>query len=66
MAATREDHLPAKQKGLQTEICNPLFLLRILWGGRWDSNPRQQESQSWTLPTELRPPLNSLFDIINK
>ena len=30
----------------------------ILWGGRWGSNPRQQESQSWTLPTELRPPLN--------
>src|SRR4051794_31226297 len=28
------------------------------WGGRWGSNPRQQESQSWTLPTELRPPLN--------
>ena len=29
----------------------------IWWGGRWDSNPRRQESQSWTLPTELRPPL---------
>ena len=27
------------------------------WGGRWDSNPRQPESQSGTLPTELRPPL---------
>ena len=27
------------------------------WGGRWGSNPRQQESQSCTLPTELRPPL---------
>src|SRR5690606_12614067 len=26
-------------------------------GGRWDSNPRQPESQSGTLPTELRPPL---------
>ena len=26
------------------------------WGGRWGSNPRQQESQSWTLPTELLPP----------
>ena len=26
------------------------------WGGRWDSNPRQLESQSRTLPTELRPP----------
>ena len=27
-----------------------------IWGGRWGSNPRQQESQSCTLPTELRPP----------
>ena len=26
------------------------------WGGWWGSNPRQQESQSWTLPTELQPP----------
>ena len=28
------------------------------WGDRWDLNPRQPESQSGTLPTELRPPLN--------
>lgn len=27
------------------------------WGERRDSNPRQPESQSGTLPTELRPPL---------
>ena len=27
------------------------------WGGRWDLNPRQPESQSGALPTELRPPL---------
>ena len=26
------------------------------WGGRRGSNPRQPESQSGTLPTELRPP----------
>ena len=26
------------------------------WGGRWDLNPRQPESQSGALPTELRPP----------
>src|SRR5438876_9318464 len=26
------------------------------WGGRWDSNPRQPESQSGTLPAELQPP----------
>jgi site-specific DNA recombinase len=26
------------------------------WGGRWGSNPRQPESQSGALPTELRPP----------
>jgi hypothetical protein len=31
------------------------FFVRI-WGGRWGSNPRQQESQSCALPTELRPP----------
>ena len=29
------------------------------WGGRWGSNPRQPESQSGALPTELRPPLIS-------
>ena len=29
------------------------------WGGRWGSNPRQQESQSCALPTELRPPLHA-------
>src|SRR5439155_3405902 len=29
------------------------------WGGRWDSNPRQPESQSGTLPAELRPPSTS-------
>ena len=27
-----------------------------IWGGRWESNPRQLESQSSALPTELRPP----------
>ncbi|CAI8762166.1 protein of unknown function [Methylococcus capsulatus] len=27
------------------------------WGDRWGSNPRQPESQSGTLPTELRSPL---------
>src|SRR3989338_3845035 len=26
------------------------------WGERWGSNPRQPESQSGTLPTELRSP----------
>ena len=26
------------------------------WGGWWDSNPRQPESQSGTLPAELQPP----------
>ena len=30
--------------------------LRKIWGGRWESNPRQLESQSSALPTELRPP----------
>ncbi len=31
------------------------------WGGRWDLNPRQPESQSGALPTELRPPQKFLF-----
>ena len=30
----------------------------LFWGGKWDSNPRQPESQSGTLPTELHPPSN--------
>ncbi len=29
------------------------------WGDRWDLNPRQPESQSGALPTELRPPQNN-------
>ncbi len=39
--------------------CGAFFwrLLAFKWGGRWGSNPRQPESQSGTLPTELRPPL---------
>ena len=31
----------------------------VLWGERRGSNPRQPESQSGTLPTELRPPLKT-------
>ena len=34
-----------------------------LWGDRWGSNPRQPESQSGTLPTELRSPLKELISI---
>src|SRR5690606_10087923 len=34
-----------------------LVFTREFWGDRWDSNPRQPESQSGTLPTELRSPL---------
>jgi hypothetical protein len=33
-----------------------IIRISITWGDRWGSNPRQQESQSWTLPTELRSP----------
>jgi len=32
------------------------FLGNLNWGERRGSNPRQPESQSGTLPTELRPP----------
>ena len=28
----------------------------LLWGGRWDSNPRHPEPQSGALPAELYPP----------
>ena len=31
------------------------------WGGRWDLNPRQPESQSGALPTELHPPLSDFL-----
>ena len=37
-------------------MSRPLPLRTIYWGGRWDSNPRRLESQSRTLPAELRPP----------
>ncbi len=33
----------------------------LKWGGRRGLNPRQQESQSWALPTELRPPLRKFL-----
>ena len=33
-----------------------MYRLLKKWGDRRGSNPRQQESQSWALPTELRPP----------
>ena len=35
--------------------------LKTKWGGRRGSNPRQQESQSWALPTELRPPYHTIM-----
>ena len=46
---------------LSTEISvtrNDLISKEKTWGDRWDSNPRRPESQSGTLPTELRSPLN--------
>ncbi len=39
-----------------TLACVCYFDERYEWGGRWGSNPRQPESQSGALPTELRPP----------
>ena len=41
------------------EVCGrggPFFDLGEKWGDRWGSNPRQPESQSGALPTELRSP----------
>ena len=54
------NHLP-KFWNLSSKKIQATGKLLILWGGRWGSNPRQQESQSWTLPTELRPPLMKIF-----
>ena len=39
-----------------------VLLKGISWGDRWGSNPRQPESQSGALPTELRPPLKRMPD----
>lgn len=41
-----------KKARMTLSSCGLLF-----WGGKWDSNPRQPESQSGTLPTELFPPV---------
>ena len=49
---------------LSTEISvtrNDLISKEKTWGDRWDSNPRRPESQSGTLPTELRSPLNCTY-----
>ena len=40
-----------KKARMTTTSCGLMF-----WGGKWDSNPRQPESQSGTLPTQLFPP----------
>ncbi len=40
--------------------------LAFKWGGRWDLNPRQPESQSGALPTELRPPCRDIYSGISK
>ncbi|CAG9702015.1 hypothetical protein CNEO4_330003 [Clostridium neonatale] len=37
-------------------IALPLGDIPILWGERWDSNPRQPVPQTGALPTELRSP----------
>lgn len=37
------------------------LLYRFIWGERRGLNPRHPEPQSGALPTELRPPLYTLF-----
>src|SRR5690606_34787213 len=49
--------LKTQQKTPLKAAAQLLDLTREFWGDRWDSNPRQPESQSGTLPTELRSPL---------
>ena len=55
-----QSHRGIKRKARIQDRLNAGFLRG--WGGKWDSNPRQPESQSGTLPTELFPPqtLNSV------
>ena len=45
-------------KSIKQKAPNLKKLGAFNWGDRWGSNPRQPESQSGALPTELRPPLN--------
>ena len=42
-------------------IMAKIISLNKKWGGRWDLNPRQPESQSGALPTELRPPFELIL-----
>src|SRR5690606_33505814 len=49
---SEEDHTESKRKTARAKAGFQEF-----WGDRWGSNPRQPESQSGTLPTELRSPL---------
>ena len=56
-----EMHTVLKQKNLDGLDQGFFYLnrpktLNFKWGGRWGSTPRQIESQSTALPTELRPP----------
>ena len=37
----------------------------LIWGERWDLNPRQPEPQSGALPTELRPPRNRISILVS-
>ena len=52
------DPEPAAAEIAETKKGARLLIWRLfeIWGGRWGSNPRQRESQSRALPTELRPP----------
>ena len=57
----REWFIFTEQKSLSGLDLGSFYLnspktLNFKWGGRWGSNPRQIESQSTALPTELRPP----------
>ena len=37
-------------------VALPLGDIPVLWGERWDSNPRQPVPQTGALPTDLRSP----------
>ena len=41
----------------------PLGDIPVLWGERWDSNPRRPVPQTGALPTELRSPYGACLEI---
>ena len=58
-----EPTTPWSQTRCTTRLCYAPMFNSKSWGEWWDSNPRQPESQSGALPTELHPPLPWFLNI---